>query len=450
MRQNQIHGSLPSTMEFMAVIDMDLSSNQLSGPLPKLPTTLSSLDISKNNLSGPLPLDLGASELAVLILFDNSISGAIPSSLCKIQSLQLLDISGNKLTGSIPDCIVNSSAKNSTQLRISNLSLRNNKLSGKFPSFLQKCKNLFFLDLAHNQFSGTLPAWIGEDLPFLVFLRLRSNLFSGHIPVELTKLVALQYFDVADNNLSGGIPKSMESFHRMRIKQDNEQNFSMAITFGTGLEENELNNYIENVTVVTKGQERLYTGEIIYMVNIDLSCNHLTGEIPEMVSTLVALTNLNFSWNSLSGEIPEKIGSLSQLESLDLSHNMLSGMIPNSITSLTYLSHMNLSYNNLSGRIPKGNQLDVLEDPASMYIGNIGLCGDPLPNCSVNADPGIRRDDLDKVSFLLGMIIGFVVGLLPVFYLMLFSSRWRNTYFATVDGLYDRVYVQVAVACRRL
>uniref|UniRef100_A0A0E0JKU0 non-specific serine/threonine protein kinase n=1 Tax=Oryza punctata TaxID=4537 RepID=A0A0E0JKU0_ORYPU len=201
----------------------------------------------------------------------------------------------------------------------------------------------------------------------------------------------------------------------MTLEQDKEERFSGAIRYGIGINDNELVDYIENITVVTKGQERLYTGEIIYMVNLDLSSNNLTGDIPEEIISLVALTNLNLSWNSLRGQIPEKIGSLSQLESLDLSHNVLSGEIPSSITSLTYLSHMNLSYNNLSGRIPAGNQLDVLEDPASMYVGNIGLCGHPLPNnCYINDDPKIERDDLDKVSFHLSMINGFVVGLLLV------------------------------------
>lgn len=451
MRNNQIAGALPSTLEYMRTIEMDLSSNRFSGPVPKLPINLTSLDISKNNLSGPLPSDIGASALASLVLYGNSLSGSIPSYLCKMQSLELLDISRNKITGPLPDCAINSSSANSTCMNIINISLRNNNISGQFPSFFKNCKNLVFLDLAENQLSGTLPTWIGGKLPSLVFLRLRSNSFSGHIPIELTSLAGLQYLDLAHNNFSGCIPNSLAKFHRMTLEQDKEDRFSGAIRYGIGINDNDLVNYIENITVVTKGQERLYTGEIVYMVNIDLSSNNLTGEIPEEIISLVALTNLNLSWNSLSGQIPEKIGSLSQLESLDLSHNVLSGGIPSSIASLTYLSHMNLSYNNLSGRIPAGNQLDILEDPASMYVGNIDLCGHPLPNnCSINGDTKIERDDLVNMSFHFSMIIGFMVGLLLVFYFMLFSRRWRNTCFVFVDGLYDRTYVQVAVTCRRL
>lgn len=43
---------------------MDFSSDQLGGPIPKLPINirlnLTGLDLSQNNSVGPLPLDFGA------------------------------------------------------------------------------------------------------------------------------------------------------------------------------------------------------------------------------------------------------------------------------------------------------------------------------------------------------------------------------------------------------
>ncbi|KAF7077223.1 hypothetical protein CFC21_081817 [Triticum aestivum] len=130
IRNNQITGVLPSTMEFMRATNMDCSSNQLTGPIPKLPITLTDLDLSRNNLVGPLPLDFGAPGLETLVLYNNMISGAIPSSLCRLRSLWLLDLSSNNLNGSITDCLVNKSSTNMTDLTLSivNLSLRNNNL----------------------------------------------------------------------------------------------------------------------------------------------------------------------------------------------------------------------------------------------------------------------------------------------------------------------------------
>lgn len=242
-------------MEFMRGKVMDFSSNQLGGPIPKLPINLTNLDLSRNNLVGPLPLDFGAPGLETLVLFENSISGTIPSSLCKLQSLTLLDISGNNLMGLVPDCLGNESITN-TSLSILALSLRNNNLSGEFPLFLQNCQQLVFLDLSNNHFLGTSPPWIGDTLPSLAFLRLRSNMFYGHIPEELTKLVNLQYLDIACNNLMGSIPKSIVQYQRMSYA---DGSIPHGLEYGIYVAGNRLVGYTDNFTVVTKGQERLYT-----------------------------------------------------------------------------------------------------------------------------------------------------------------------------------------------
>ncbi|XP_034606329.1 uncharacterized protein [Setaria viridis] len=210
----------------------------------------------------------------------------------------------------------------------------------------------------------------------------------------------------------------------------------------------------ETTSVLTKGQQLELSKGIQYMVNIDLSCNNLTGQIPQGISALVALKSLNVSWNHLSGRIPNNIGDLKALESLDLSHNELSGEIPSSISALTSLASFNLSYNNLSRTIPTGNQLQTLatDDPESMYVGNIGLCGPPLPKgCPGNGTSNFPVDEPEQKdngmvnSIYLSMIIGFIFGLWVVFCIMLLYKGLRYSYFASIDYLYHTMCVHVVV-----
>ncbi|OIW01483.1 hypothetical protein TanjilG_19409 [Lupinus angustifolius] len=74
--------------------------------------------------------------------------------------------------------------------------------------------------------------------------------------------------------------------------------------------------------------------------------------------------------------IPQEIDNLNQLESIDLSSNHLSGEIPQSISGLSILGNLNLSYNNFMGKIPSGIQLQSFTNLS--YIGNPNLCGPPL------------------------------------------------------------------------
>ncbi|CAM0953544.1 unnamed protein product [Alopecurus aequalis] len=443
---NNLHGTITDDHFLfggMQLETLDISSNQLVGPIPTLPKNLSYLNLSGNNLSGALPSDIGAPMLQVLLIFNNSFSGTIPCSLLQLPNLTFLDLSRNLLNGTLPNCP--QGCKTSTMLN-----LNNNNLSGAFPLFIQRCRELQFLDLAYNKFSGSLPTWIDSKLPELTLLRLRSNLFSGGIPRQLTRMKGLQYLDIACNNIAGSIPQSLKNLTAMTVTPNNHSPLFQTVNFRIISLSVYMDAYRDSLLVDTKGQQLEYSRGIAYMLFIDFSCNNLTGMIPQEIGMLVALKSLNLSWNSLSDIIPQSISELRALESFDLSHNQLSGEIPAGLSALTSLTRLNLSYNNLTGTIPSGNQLRTLDDQESIYIGKLGLCGPPLSrNCSETVITSLAPEEdegiSNMVSFDLSMIIGFVVGHWIVFCGLLFKKKWRVACFSFLDDMYDQIYVLVAV-----
>ncbi|ERM97375.1 hypothetical protein AMTR_s00127p00025310 [Amborella trichopoda] len=92
---------------------------------------------------------------------------------------------------------------------------------------------------------------------------------------------------------------------------------------------------------------------------------------------------LNLSRNHLDGQVPRSIGNLTTLQSLDLSHNQLSGQIPMSLITIDSLCWINVSFNNLSGKIPPSPHFDTLTLDPFVFVRNPFLCGgSTVKNCS--------------------------------------------------------------------
>lgn len=463
LQNNQLTGILPKSLNFSpGAIRVDLSSNLFRGTLP-LCSNVQSVSLSNNKFSGPIPQTIGQemSFSQILELSGNFLSGSIPSSVNKMKQLTTLDLSGNQLSGKIYTHWKGLDELNAIDLSRNNLSggipssmcllpqlqvmkLSSNNLSGELSLSLQHCTHLATLDLSDNKFTGRIPNWIGARLLSMSILNLRVNMFSGSIPEELCGLPALHILDLAQNNLSGPIPPclgNLSAFSSLRPY------FSVPYA----------SPYSEEIELNVKGRQLEYI-KILYLVNIiDLSGNNLRGEIPDEITRLSYLGTLNLSRNQLTGIIPENIGDLKLLETLDLSCNKLSGPIPPSMPSMTSLNYLNLSYNNLSGQIPSANQFLTLNDP-SVYEGNPGLCGPPLPiNCSMPNEDGAHKQDYqdeedrsEKIWFYSGIAVGFVVGFWGVCGSLIVKKSWRYTYFRFVDRQKDRIYVMIKVNMARL
>ncbi|CAM8891583.1 unnamed protein product [Rhodiola kirilowii] len=129
--------------------------------------------------------------------------GQIPANtLGKMTQLRVLSLRSNRLTGEIP-----SDFANLTSVR--NIYLQSNELSGEFPNSLTKLPRLVRLDLSANKFSGSIPFAV-NNLTKLTGLFLQNNGFSGQLPsIDPPSLVD---FSVANNSLNGSIPASLAKF----------------------------------------------------------------------------------------------------------------------------------------------------------------------------------------------------------------------------------------------
>ncbi|PWA85778.1 protein kinase-like domain-containing protein [Artemisia annua] len=101
--------------------------------------------------------------------------GPFPMGISNCTSMQVLNLSGNYLSGSIPS-----------------------NLANNLPYIVS-------LDLSNNNLSGSIPSRIA-NWSFMSVLMLDKNHLTGQIPQELSKLTRLWKFSVANNRLSGPLP----------------------------------------------------------------------------------------------------------------------------------------------------------------------------------------------------------------------------------------------------
>lgn len=88
------------------------------------------------------------------------------------------------------------------------------------------------------------------------------------------------------------------------------------------------------------------------LVVLDAFSNSFSGPLPADVSQLEALKVLNFAGSYFSGPIPSEYGSFKSLDFIHLAGNFLTGKIPPQLGMLRTVTHMEIGYNTYEGGIP--------------------------------------------------------------------------------------------------
>ncbi|CUI15070.1 GP46-like surface antigen, putative [Bodo saltans] len=321
-------------------------------PHPLASTSLTLLDLSWNRLSGTLPTDLPsfAPQLVTLNVDMNGFSSSLPASWSSLTRLLQLDAHSCLLSGSIPVLPLglqvvllwnNSLASSSSQLNWSSylslqqLDISSNRLTA-VPLFTNTSQ-LVMLNISDNEISAGLPASWGTFLPSIVALNVSRNSFFGGIPLAwaTTGLPFLASLDASSNTLSN---------------LDNSS-VSMALLLTLAFPQLQLlwlqgNNY--SGTLSTALQDTLS--------DVDISRNRLTGEVPsELISLAVNLTSLNLCGNLLVGSLPKLWGvtATATLSLLNISSNKLSGALPYNWNTLFKRTTVDLCNNHICGPAPR-------------------------------------------------------------------------------------------------
>ncbi|XP_018724439.2 LRR receptor-like serine/threonine-protein kinase FLS2 isoform X2 [Eucalyptus grandis] len=386
--------------------------SEIRGWLSPSITLLSSLEVidlgGLMNLAGTIPPSIGfclqklrkvylygnqISGLVHLDLHNNSFIGAIPEKIGQLHNMKELDLSNNFLGGRIPLSITNLTAISVLYLDTNNLEgeilspsrldqmpslsflrLHNNQLTGEISPNFANLISLQRVSLAHNRLKGSIPSSLGA-LSALTELYLDDNHLSGIIPESMGKLSQLLILSISNNMIRGPLPQEMSSLFNLQIINLSFNQF--------------------NFSSIPQWLLRLPSLSQIYMAGCGIQ-----GEIPESLKIMPSpIQELDLSGNHLTGNLPSWLGTLTQLYLLNLSRNSLVADVPESITKLNALGVLDLHSNKLTGnvgqvfkmeqRFPQGplTYIDLSDNRFTEGIEQIGIgaeCGVQSLNLSCN------------------------------------------------------------------
>lgn len=407
---NGLRGRLPASLLSLtgdSLVHVELSRNQLSGPIPDAFRTLArltTLGLNDNKFTGSLPqslyggssgtvvgtktkegaggVDGGALALSVLRLHNNELTGTLPAHLARLKNLTLLNLSHNKFRGALPASL----GKQLQELR--SLDVSHNLLSRSVPPTLTRLSSLQLLVLEHNKLSGELPMDLLVRLSQLRELKLQHNRLSGILPIPTITPIQqgeeevpappsffaaqLEQLLVHDNYLTGTLSPYISAFSALQVLDAGNNRLTGSLPLSI--------KGLRNLTTLVLPRNRLngtvhggLSSLAASLLTLDLSSNQLAGALTASLFELENLSELRLDDNRFSGRIPKSVGELEQLRTLTLSRNKLTGPIPARIAALTNLEVLQLHENRLTGSLPSA--LFSLTALRSLVLADNSLSG---------------------------------------------------------------------------
>ncbi|GKU93757.1 hypothetical protein SLEP1_g7324 [Rubroshorea leprosula] len=369
LSSNKLLGRVPSWLFSLPSLSyLDLHDNRLTRPIDhiEMPNIiLQEVYLSNNEISGSISsffFDLV--NLSITDLSSTNLSGTItPNMLSRLEDLNDLDLSNNRLLSlGNNGTVVNYSFLKLLSLRFSSCNIH------KFPSFLRKAESLLMLDISKNKISGQIHKWRIEGMPldylnlssnfltgiyllalgYLLIVELRSNLLQGSLPI-LSTTWYFMYLIISGNNIAGEIPSSYCNLTSLRVL------------------------VLANNSLGGKIPECL--GHLSDLSILDLGMNKFQGRIPNSFVKNSSLRTLKLNGNKLEGRLPSSLVHCSQLEVLDVGNNHLNDSFPQWLGFLPSLRVLilrsNLFHGVISNSMPASHfpQLRIIDVSQNNFTG---------------------------------------------------------------------------------